>query len=134
MLHSCTLCGVFRMECCLYLFGDYETDPISSSWGRMLFSPLEIAVGIIACTIPTLTPFHQYWNNDGRKLSTGSITLRKLGLRPGSEGSYSTELSLNPPNWGNSGGKASAFVSLGDAEAEPNAIKVTKQYGVGRKG
>ncbi|KAF2678258.1 hypothetical protein K458DRAFT_409012 [Lentithecium fluviatile CBS 122367] len=129
----CTLCGIFRMECCFYFFGDYTTDPISSSWGRMLFSPLEIAVGIIACSIPTLAPFQKFWGDEGRSPPSRKIALRKLGVRSGSEGSSVSELKLNPANWGKSGGKVSVFVSLGDGEAGPNTIKVTKQYDIGHR-
>jgi hypothetical protein len=70
------------MECCLVeVFGDYETDPIAASWGRMLFSPLEIAVGIIACSIPTLDPFQKYCIDEDRGMNLG-----KLGLRANSTG------------------------------------------------
>jgi hypothetical protein len=129
MFSSCTLCGIFRMECCLVeIFGNYETDPIASSWGRMLFSPLEIAVGIIACSIPTLEPFQKYWDDEDR-----GITLRKLGLRANSTGSSQSELALAPANWGKSGGKVSTSVTLGDCDATLNVIKVTKEYDIGRR-
>lgn len=110
------------------LFGDYETDPIAASWGRMLFSPLEIAVGIIACSIPTLEPFHKYWADEDR-----GTNLRKRGLRADSTGSSDEELTLYPANWGKSGGKVSTFVTLGDVDVSLNTIKVTKEYDIGRK-
>jgi hypothetical protein len=109
------------------VFGDYKTDPIAASWGRMLFSPLEIAVGIIACSIPTLEPFHKYWVDEDR-----GMNLRKLGLRADSTGSSDSELKLNPPTWGKSGGQVStAAVTLGHAEASLTTIKVTKEYNIG---
>ena len=117
------------MECCLVeVFGDYETDPIAASWGRMLFSPLEIAVGIIACSIPTLEPLRKYWVDEDR-----GIHLRKMGLRADSTGSSQSELKLFPTNWGQSRGKVSTFVTLGDVDASPKSIKITQEYDIGRK-
>lgn len=113
------------MECCLVeIFGDYNKDPISASWGRMLFSPLEIAVGIIACSVPTLAPFDKYWAQENKVPG-------KMGHRPNSSTSSLVELNLNPANWGKSDGKVSTFVSIGDSGAKLNVIKVTKEYGIG---
>lgn len=136
-LRSCTICGILRMDCVFPFFADIKTDPIGAAWGRMLFSPLEIAVGIIACSIPTLTPFHRIWRDERRHMPKESTGLRRLKFRSSSSGSSTSN--LNPAHWvGKSGGQVNAFVSLEDGgksservrDLGTHDIKVTKEYNV----
>ncbi|KAJ4295244.1 hypothetical protein N0V90_007255 [Kalmusia sp. IMI 367209] len=135
----CTICAVLRMDCVFPFFADIHVDPIGAAWGRMLFSPLEIAVGIIACSIPTLTPFHNRWRSERRQLpKEGPLHgLRRLKFRSGSSGSSTSN--LNPANWvGKNAGHNNAFVSLEDGgksservkDLGGHDIKVTKEYNV----
>lgn len=128
------------MDCVFPFFANFGTDPIGAAWGRMLFSPLEIAVGIIACSIPTLTPFHNRWLAKRRQLHNDGTGLRRLKLRSGSNGSSTSN--LNPAQWvGKSAGQANAFVTLeeGGKSSErvrdlgPHDIKVTTEYNVGHR-
>ncbi|KAF2449546.1 hypothetical protein P171DRAFT_404885 [Karstenula rhodostoma CBS 690.94] len=131
----CTVCAVLRMDCVFPFFGDIHSDPIGASWGRMLFSPLEIAVGIIACSIPTLTPFHSRWRIDRSDLLREGFVhdLQRLGSRPGDSGSSLTN--PDPANWvGKDIWQNHAFVSLENGgKFNGDHIEVTKEYIVVRK-
>ncbi|KAF1964254.1 hypothetical protein BU23DRAFT_562109 [Bimuria novae-zelandiae CBS 107.79] len=138
----CIICAVLRMDCLFSLFADYQTDPVGASWGRIFFSPLEIAGGIIACSIPTLTSFHEPWRNERRQLNKESamMGLRRLKFRSGS--SSSSTSNLNPANWvGKNTGHHDVFVSLADdarssERVRPDGgddIKVIKEYTVVHK-
>lgn len=139
-IRSCTICAVLRMDCVFPFFADIQTDPIGAAWGRMLFSPLEIAVGIIAASIPTLTPFHARWRDERRHLPKEGTGLRRLKIRSSSSGSSTSN--LNPAHWvGKAQGQVNAFVSLEDGgksnervrDLGPHDIKVTKEYNIGQR-
>ena len=125
------------MDCAITFFGDYGNDMIGASWGRMLFSPLEIAAEITVCSVSAASNFH---TTDRRQLSKdgGAIHgLRRLKLRSGS--SSSSTSNLNPANWvGKNTGHNDAFVSLADGSRSnervkdlgSDDIKVVKEYTV----
>lgn len=124
------------MDCAISFFGDYDKDMIASSWGRMLFSPLEVAAEITVCSVSAASNFH---TTDRRQLSKeGAIHgLRRLKLRSGS--SSSSTSNLNPANWvGKNTGRNDAFVSLADGSRSnervkdlgSDDIKVVKEYTV----
>ncbi|KAF2866962.1 hypothetical protein BDV95DRAFT_648047 [Massariosphaeria phaeospora] len=139
----CTICAVLRMDCVLPFFkADYYDDPIGASWGRMLFSPLEIAVGIIICCVPNLTSLHAGWREQRRgHLPKEGTGLRRLKIRSSSNGSSTSN--LNPAMWVPRGtnGQVNAFVSLDDGgksnervkDLGPQEIRVVKEYNVGHR-
>lgn len=112
------------MDCLFSFFANYEVDPIGAARARMLFSPLEIAVGIIATSIPTLTSFHEAWQTDRRQLpkESGMHSLRRLKFRSSSNGSSTSN--LNPANWvGKNAGYNNAFVSLADVPKSSERVR-----------
>lgn len=118
------------MDCVFPFFGDVHSDPIGASWGRMLCSPLEIAVGIIACSIPTLAPFHDLWQIDRSDLPKEGFlhSLQRLGSR--STNSDSSLTNLDPAHWvGKKIWQNHAFVSLENGRNfNGDHIEVTKEY------
>ncbi|KAL5413085.1 hypothetical protein PMIN04_009600 [Paraphaeosphaeria minitans] len=123
----CTVCAVLRMDCGL---GDIQSDPIGAAWGRILLSPLEIAVGIIACSFPTLTPFHNRWQTNRSELPREGFShgLQRLELRSGN--SCSSLANLHPANWvGRDIWQNHAFVSLEHGgKFSGDHIEVRKEY------
>ncbi|OAG11857.1 uncharacterized protein CC84DRAFT_57930 [Paraphaeosphaeria sporulosa] len=126
----CTVCAVLRMDCVFPFFGDIQSDPIGAAWGRMLLSPLEIAVGIIACSIPTLAPFHNSWQIDSSELPPGGFShgLQRLRIRSDHGGSPLTH--LHPASWvGKETWQNHAFVTLeSGGKFSGDHIEVTKEY------
>lgn len=118
------------MDCVFPFFGDIVIDPVGAAWGRMLFSPLEIAVAIIACSIPTLTPFQNRWRGERRQLSSEGVAhgLRRLGLRSGRNGSSTAN--LGPGDWvGKDTWQNHAFVTLEDGgKFNGDHIEIRKEY------
>jgi hypothetical protein len=137
-MNRCTVAATFRIDCAIDIFGDINEDPINVSWWRVCFSPIEVAVGIICCCLPTVSQTN-FWRREGSRLPAQGTGLRRLKLRSTS-GSSSTS-NLHPANW-MPGPKpqANAFVTLesGMKSSESvvnlgrNEIKVTKDYQLAR--
>lgn len=136
---SCIILAVLRIDCAINVFGDVETDPIGASWWRVCFSPIEIAVGIICCCMPNVSP-RPLFRRERPSLPTEGTGLRRLKFRTTS-GSSSTS-NLNPAHW-MPGPKAqvNAFVTLESGKDRavekvsslgPHEIKVTKDYQLDR--
>lgn len=136
----CTACAILRMDCIIPFFGaDRNTDPISASWGRMLVSPLEIAVGIICCCIPNLSPLRDGWRDQRRCTQKNQATgLRRLKFRNNSHRSSTSNL---PIFVGETFGGVNAVVSAEEGARARNQvrsftlqdIKVTKEYTIHSK-
>jgi hypothetical protein len=124
------------MDCIIPSFGaDRTTDPISASWGRMLVSPLEIAVGAICCCVPNLSALRDGWRD--KRIHTPhdcAIGLRRLKFR-----NRSTSSNL-PIFVGETYGGVKTLVSLEDGVRPGRRqsfalqeIKITKEYMVDSK-
>jgi hypothetical protein len=132
---SCTVLAVLRIDCAINVFGDVNSDALGASWWRACFSPIEMAVGIVCCCMPHVSPYPR----ERPSLHTESTGLRRLKFRTTS-GSSSTS-NLHPAHW-MPGPKpqVNAFVTLesGDKSQERvgnlgrNEIKVTKDYQLDR--
>jgi hypothetical protein len=140
---SCIISAVLRIDCAINIFGEITHDPIGASWWRVLFSPIEIAVAIICCCVPKLSPqgIEPLWRRERPSLPTESTGLRRLKFRSTS-GSSSTS-NLNPAHW-HPGPKAqiNAFVTLDNGKDKPQErstslgpreIQVTKDYQLDRR-
>lgn len=123
IVYSCMLCALMRMDCAFSFFGNWRVDPVSASFSRMLFSPLEVSAEIVVTSISAASSFHVD-STDRRQLSkeSGMHGLRRLKLRSGS--SSSSTSNLNPANWvGKNAGHNDAFVSLADGSRSHERVK-----------
>lgn len=125
------------MDCIVPFFGaDRTVDPINASWGRMLVSPLEIAMGAICCCIPHLSALRDGWRDKRTRTPRDCAT----GLRRLKFGNRSSSSNL-PIFAGETYGDVKTLVSLEDGARSgkrihsfaPQDIKVTKEYIVDHK-